>query len=52
MPDNEPIVNTSIRMPKHVHKQLKQHCLDVEKTEIEVVNQAVIEYLLNHAKKR
>ena len=49
---SEVIVKTSVRMPKHIHKQLKQYCLDVEKSEVEVINQAIIEYLGNHSRKR
>ncbi len=46
------IVKTSVRIPKHIHRQLKQYCLDVEMSEVQVINQAIIEYLTNHGKKK
>jgi hypothetical protein len=45
----EEIVKTSVRLPKSTHRQLKQYCLDNEKTEVETITQAVTEYLRNHA---
>jgi predicted DNA-binding protein len=49
MQSQEEIVKTSVRLPKTMHKQLKLYCLDVEKTEVEIITEAVTEYLKNHA---
>jgi predicted DNA-binding protein len=46
--NGEEIVKTSVRLPKSTHRQLKQYCLDVEKTEVEAITEAVTEYLRNH----
>lgn len=45
----EEVVKTSVRLPKSTHRQLKQYCLDAEKTEVETITEAVAEYLRNHA---
>jgi hypothetical protein len=47
--DAEEIVKTSVRLPRSTHKQLKQYCLDAEKTEVETITEAVTEFLRNHS---
>ena len=45
---SEEVVKTSVRLPKSTHRQLKQYCLDSERTEVDVITDAVTEYLRNH----
>ena len=44
------IVKTSVRIPKLLHKELKQLCLDEEKTEVKAINEAIAEYVKHHEK--
>lgn len=47
----EGIVKTSVRLTKPLHKELKQFCLDNERTEVEVISEAVAEYIRNRRRK-
>lgn len=50
--EDEPVVKTSVRLPKSIHRELKQFCLDSEKTEVQAITEAVVEYIRNHSRKR
>jgi len=45
------IVKTSVRLTKQLHKDLKQFCLDTERTEVDVISNAIEEFIRNHKKK-
>ncbi len=42
------VVKTSFRIPKELQKRVKLFCVQTEKTETEVVSEALEEYLQKH----
>jgi hypothetical protein len=49
--EQEPVVKTSVRLPKSIHKELKQFCLDNETTEVQAITEAVTEYIRSRRKR-
>lgn len=48
---DEEIVKTSVRLKKSLHKELRQYCLDTDKKVVDVISEAVAEYIKRHSKR-